>query len=120
MRYGEHDWKTFEPNASIKVGRIEVIPLPADHSVPHAFGFLVRTSAGTIVYTGDFRQHGPRASATREFLTRAAAEEASGLIIEGTRARTSPRLGFAAGSMRSFVGPRTWRSRPAIRGTSIG
>jgi ribonuclease J len=61
-KYGEHDWRTFQDRTPVRVGRIEVVPYPVDHSIPFAYGFLIRTSEGTIVYTGDFRHHGPRAA----------------------------------------------------------
>ena len=91
MRYGEHRWTTFADRASVKVGRIEVIPYPVDHSIPFAYGFIVRTSEGSLVYTGDFRHHGPRAAETHAFFRAAAAEQPAALLIEGTRAGPDPR-----------------------------
>ena len=101
--YGEHPWKTFGPAQSVKVGRIEVVPHPVDHSVPHAFGFIVRTSEGSLVYTGDFRRHGPRAARTGEFLAAAAREGPATLLIEGTRAGPDPRLNFTEAGVRTGV-----------------
>jgi ribonuclease J len=103
MRYGEHDWRVFRDRAPVKVGRIEVVPFPVDHSVPFAYGFLVRTTEGTVVYTGDFRHHGPRAQDTHAFFEAAAAEEPSMLIIEGTRAGVDRRKNFAEEGVRSGV-----------------
>ncbi|MFY9717544.1 MAG: MBL fold metallo-hydrolase [Thermoplasmata archaeon] len=91
MRYGEHAWTTFRDRTPVKVGRIEVVPYPVDHSIPFAYGFLVRTSEGTLVYTGDFRHHGPRAADTHAFFAAAAAEAPDALLIEGTRAGPDPR-----------------------------
>ena len=103
MKYGEHDWRVFHDRTPVKVGRLEVVPFPVDHSVPFAYGFLVRTSEGTIVYSGDFRQHGPRASDTHEFLAAAQAEEPRMLIIEGTRAGPDPRKNFTEEGVRHGV-----------------
>ncbi len=103
MKYGEHPWKVFADRVPIRVGRIEVVPFPVDHSVPFAYGFLVRTSAGTIVYTGDFRQHGPRAADSRAFFEAAAAEEPEMLIIEGTRAGADRRKNFSEEGVRTAV-----------------
>jgi len=103
MKYGEHDWRVFEDRASVKIGRLEVVPFPVDHSVPFAYGFLIRTSAGTIVYTGDFRQHGPRASDTHAFLAAARAEEPRMLLIEGTRAGPDRRKNFTEEGVRTGV-----------------
>jgi len=103
MRYGEHDWRVFSDRTPVKVGRIEVVPFPVDHSVPFAYGFLIRTSEGTIVYTGDFRQHGPRAADTHEFLAAARAEEPRMLLIEGTRAGPDRRRNFSEEGVRTGV-----------------
>ena len=103
MKYGEHDWRVFRDRTPVKVGRLEVLPFPVDHSVPFAYGFLVRTSEGTIVYTGDFRHHGPRASDTHAFLAAAQAEEPRMLIIEGTRAGPDRRKNFTEEGVRRGV-----------------
>ncbi len=103
MKYGEHAWKVFEDRRPIRIGRLEVVPYPVDHSIPFAYGFLVRTSEGTIAYTGDFRQHGPRAEDTRSFLAAAAAEPLSALVTEGTRAGPDPRRDLSEEGVRGGV-----------------
>jgi ribonuclease J len=103
MRYGDHAWRTFADRQPVRVGGLEVVPFPVDHSVPFAYGFLVRTSEGTIAYTGDFRQHGPRAEDTRRFLAAAAEERPEALVIEGTRAGPDPRRNLSEGGVRSGV-----------------
>ena len=103
MKYGTHDWRTFQDRAPVRVGRIEVVPYPVDHSVPFAYGFLIRTSEGTIVYTGDFRHHGPRAKDTHEFFRAAAAEKPAGLLIEGTRAGPDQRRNLSESGVRTEV-----------------
>jgi ribonuclease J len=102
-KYGEHPWRTFRSGQVVRVGRIEVSPLSVDHSVPFAFGFRIRTSEGTIIYTGDFRQHGPRASLTHAFLEEVAREPPEALIIEGTRAGPDPRRNFTEEAVRRGV-----------------
>ncbi len=103
IRYGEHAWRSVPDRQPVRVGNLEVVPFPVDHSVPFAYGYLVRTSAGTLVYTGDFRHHGPRAPATRAFLAAAAQEEPIGLIIEGTRAGPDPRRDLSEEGVRTGV-----------------
>jgi len=103
MKYGEHDWRVFDDRASIRIGRIEVVPYPVDHSIPFAYGFLVRTSEGTLVYTGDFRHHGPRAADTHAFFAAAAAERPAALLIEGTRAGPDPRRTLSEHGVREGV-----------------
>lgn len=100
MKYGEHLWRPFADRRPIKVGNIEIVPHPVDHSVPFAYGFLIRTSEGTVVYTGDFRHHGPRAADTHAFFRAAAAEGADALLIEGTRAGPDPRHNLTEDGVR--------------------
>jgi len=85
VNFGKHEFKKFRTGSKIKVGSLEVEPIHVDHSVPGAYGFLVHTSAGCVVYTGDLRLHGPRSDMTREFVKRAAEEKPIALICEGTR-----------------------------------
>jgi ribonuclease J len=113
MRYGEHDWKTFTDRSPVRVGRIEVVPFPVDHSIPFAYGFLVRTSEGTVVYTGDFRHHGPRAADTHAFFRAAAEERPAALLIEGTRAGPDPRRNLTEDGVRREV-DRLLAHRPAL------
>ena len=43
------------PRASTRVGGMEVEPLQVTHSIPDAVGYALRTPAGTVVHTGDFK-----------------------------------------------------------------
>ena len=103
MRYGEHDFRTFPDRAPVRIGRLEVVPYPVDHSIPFAYGFLVRTSEGTVVYTGDFRHHGPRAGDTHAFFEAAAKERPAALLMEGTRAGPDVRRNLSEAGVRSEV-----------------
>jgi len=103
MHYGDHAWRTFRDRTAVKVGSLEVVPYPVDHSIPFAYGFLVRTSEGTIVYSGDFRHHGPRAADTHAFFAAAREEEPAALLIEGTRAGPDPRRNLTEEGVRSGV-----------------
>jgi ribonuclease J len=103
QKYGEHDWKVVPDGAKVTIGHLEVEPIPVDHSVPAAYGYLIRTRAGTIAYTGDFRMHGPRAAQTHTFLERAKAERPVALIMEGTRAGPDPRRNFSEAGVRQGV-----------------
>ena len=103
QKYGDHDWRLVPDAKPVRVGGIEVVPFPVDHSIPSAYGFLVHTSEGAIAYTGDFRMHGPRAPATHDFLAAAGAEKPRALIIEGTRAGPDPRPNLTEQGVRDGV-----------------
>jgi ribonuclease J len=85
----EHDlsgikWNTFKTSDKIKVDSIEVEPVHVDHSIPAAYGFLVHTSSGTIVYTGDFRKHGTKSEMTNDFVEATRKAKPEVLLCEGT------------------------------------
>jgi ribonuclease J len=103
MKYGDHPWKIFEDGTPVRVGGIEVVPYPVDHSIPFAYGFLVRTREGTLAYTGDFRHHGPRAADTHRFFEAVARERVDALAIEGTRAGPDPRHNLSEEGVRDGV-----------------
>ena len=72
----------FKP--SFKIDDITIHPFPVDHSVPGANSFVIETSGGTIVYTGDIRFHGRRATFSQTFVDKAASFDPDVLISEGT------------------------------------
>lgn len=82
---GDHEYKTFRTGDMVRVGSLEVEPVHVDHSTPGAYGFIIHTSEGCVVYTGDFRLHGPKSGMTREFVQKAADEKPVALLCEGTR-----------------------------------
>jgi ribonuclease J len=83
--YCQHNYRTFRTGDKITVGDLEVEPVHVDHSIPAAYGYLIHTSKGTVVYTGDMRVHGPRSDMTEEFIEKARESEPAGMICEGTR-----------------------------------
>ncbi|MFW9829202.1 MAG: MBL fold metallo-hydrolase [Candidatus Thorarchaeota archaeon] len=62
------NWQTFRTGDLLDIKGVKITPFHVDHSVPAAYGFILYTSAGVIVYTGDFRRHGPLSNMTEEFL----------------------------------------------------
>src|SRR5437879_13274410 len=73
-----------------------------DQSAPAAYGFLVHTSAGTIAYTVDLRQHGPHSVMTKDFIDAAKTNEPIALITEGTRVTPAdPRANFTEALVKS-------------------
>ncbi len=67
----------------VEVGDFEVEPVPVNHSLHGASGFIVDTPAGKVAYTGDLRFHGYGGHLTENFVKRA--KGAKWLIMEGTR-----------------------------------
>jgi len=75
----------FRTGDKFKIGSLEVEPIHVDHSVPGAYGFIIYTSEGPVVYTGDIRLHGSHSDMTRDFIAKAKEVKPIALISEGTR-----------------------------------
>jgi ribonuclease J len=71
------------------VAGLEAEALPVSHSLEGATAYILQTSAGPIVYTGDFRFHGYKGDETRRFVERAAEVEPVAMICEGTRVNST-------------------------------
>jgi ribonuclease J len=78
------EFKAFRTGKKIVVDNLEIEPFHVDHSVPGAYGFLIHTSNGTVVYTGDFRDHGAKPEMTRDFVENATKAEPTAIITEAT------------------------------------
>lgn len=76
---------TFTTGKTIKIDSIEVQPVHVDHSVPGAYGFIIYTSEGPLIYTGDLRMHGLHADMTNDFVSLAIQSRPVAMITEGTR-----------------------------------
>ncbi|MCH7969246.1 MAG: MBL fold metallo-hydrolase, partial [Thaumarchaeota archaeon] len=79
------DINTFRTGDKLKIGSLEVEPIHVDHSVPGAYGFIIYTSEGPIVYTGDIRLHGTHSEMTEDFIEKAKEVKPIALLTEGTR-----------------------------------
>jgi len=82
-------WRVFRTGNVIEKKGMKITPVHVDHSIPGAYGFIFETSAGVIVYSGDFRMHGPLSWMTADLIRKAreiTGEESrvKGLICEGT------------------------------------
>jgi len=78
----------FRTGDKFHIDSLEIEPIHVDHSVPGSYGFLIHTSEGTIVYTGDLRMHGLRSDMTMDFIAAAKDTKPIALITEGTRINT--------------------------------
>lgn len=81
----ERDIRTFRTGDKFTVGSLEVEPIHVDHSIPGAYGFIIHTSEGPIVYTGDLRVHGTHSQMTWDFVEKATEVKPIAMITEGTR-----------------------------------
>ena len=78
-------FKTFRTGKKIKIDSLEIEPLHVDHSVPGSYGFIIYTSEGPLIYTGDMRTHGLHAEMTVDFIEAAKESKPVAMITEGTR-----------------------------------
>jgi len=88
----ESHFQTFRTGKTIKIGCLEIEPIHVDHSLPGSYGFIVYTASGPVVYTGDFRLHGPNAGLSWDFLKRAQQVRPVAMISEGTNVFSSTLL----------------------------
>ena len=75
----------FQYGRPFKVGPVEIVPYEVDHSLPGATAYIIHTSEGTILYTGDFRFHGYKRDTTERMIDAASEEGIEAIIVEGTR-----------------------------------
>ena len=83
---------TFRTGDSFDIDSFHIQPVHVDHSIPGAYGFIIENQGKTIVYTGDFRFHGPRADMTEDFVQAAECHDVDVLLCEGTRIVDSERI----------------------------
>lgn len=77
-------WNVFHPPETIRIGNMAVEAFYIDHSLPGACAFIIHTSAGAVVYTGDLRLRGRRREDTERFVAAARAAKPRYLLCEGS------------------------------------
>ncbi len=78
------DFRTFTSGSRKTIGDIHIEPVNVNHSVPGAYGFIIRIGSKTLVYTGDFRVQGLESKKSEEFLEKASKTDVDLLITEAT------------------------------------
>jgi len=81
----QRDVKVFEFGKKFKIKNLEIVPYRVDHSLPGATGFIIYTSKGAVIYTGDLRFHGRHKHWSHEFVSKAVDIDPLVMITEGTR-----------------------------------
>ena len=69
---------------AIQIGDCEVTPLAVDHSIFGSVAFLIEAEGKTILYSGDFRNHGRKPGMIRDLLKHLQTKPVDVLIVEGT------------------------------------
>ncbi len=83
------DYRVFDESlAEVQIGSLRVEAIPVNHSLPGACAFIVHTSSGAVVYTGDLRFHGYAGELSQRFVERATAAHPIAMLCEGTRVNT--------------------------------
>ena len=78
------NFKHFRTRDKVAIDDLEIEPVHVDHSVPGAYGFIIHTANGAVVYTGDFRAHGAKPEMTSDFVEKAKEAEPVAVITEAT------------------------------------
>jgi ribonuclease J len=78
------NFNVFRTGNKVQIDNLVVEPIHVDHSIPGAYGFLIHTSNGAIVYTGDFRDHGAKPEMTTEFVEKAREADPVAVVTEAT------------------------------------
>jgi ribonuclease J len=78
------NFRHFRTGDKIVIDDLEIEPVHVDHSVPGAYGFIIHTTNGAVVYTGDFRAHGAKPEMTSDFVEKAKESKPVAVITEAT------------------------------------
>jgi len=78
------NFKHFRTGDKIVIDDLEIEPVHVDHSVPGAYGFVIHTVNGAVVYTGDFRAHGAKPEMTYDFVEKAKEAKPVAVVTEAT------------------------------------
>jgi len=81
------NWRLFRTGDHFNFKGLKIFPFHVDHSIPAAYGFIIESSVGVIVYSGDFRMHGPLSWMSFDFLKeigKIGSDNVKAVICEGT------------------------------------
>jgi len=78
-------FKIINSQEAFSIKNLEIIPIEIDHSVPGACMFLIKTSKGNILYSGDFRLSEIKQSEKKKIYSFLKKSKIKAFICEGTR-----------------------------------
>jgi len=91
VNIGKHNhMNLFKSGDEIPLKHMVFKPIHVEHSTPGAYGYIIETSEGNLVFTGDFRRHGPKKEFTDEFIKEAGKSKPFCMLCEGTRMTPDP------------------------------
>lgn len=79
----DDNWHQVRSEQTFQIGALTITPFLVDHSAFDALAFLIKDPDSSLLYTGDFRQHG-RKPHTIERLIEKTAGKVDVMIMEGT------------------------------------
>ncbi|MFH0714769.1 MAG: MBL fold metallo-hydrolase [Candidatus Diapherotrites archaeon] len=85
----EREWNAVQTHKKFKVKNVEITPLSIDHSVPGGMTYIIHSSEGNILYSGDLRLQGTYGDHTVQMMEHAASEKIDLMLCEGTRIKTT-------------------------------
>ena len=77
------NYHSIESGKSFRCGDFKITPYLMDHSAFDSYAFLVEADGKSLIYSGDFREHGRKQKAFQWFLDHAP-EDVDVLLLEGT------------------------------------
>ena len=78
----QSDIRTFRPGEELSIGPFRLLPIAVDHSAADGHALRIEAGGRSLLYTGDFRDHGRRPQRTAGLF--AAAAEVDVVLCEGT------------------------------------
>ena len=88
---------------SIQIGDCQVTPLAVDHSIFGSVAFLIEAEGKTIIYSGDFRNHGRKPGMIRDLLDHLKTKTVDVLIVEGTHFGTDREEGLTEYQLEDHI-----------------
>jgi ribonuclease J len=88
--------ETFKSGDKIELKHMLFCPVHVEHSTPGAYGYVIEAGEDrNIVFSGDFRRHGPKQEYTDEFIREAAKAHPCCMLCEGTRMTPDPETQYS-------------------------